>query len=74
MVFMLLNCILLESQYFIFVCVLQEYKETGCSDAHCKGSHMQLKPKRPYGSIRPTEEVLPLATDFIKQYYESKRM
>ena len=35
---------------------------------------MQLKPKRPYGTIRPVEEVIPLANDFIKQYYESKKL
>lgn len=35
---------------------------------------MQLKPKRPYGTLRPKDEVLPLAEDFIKQYYESKRV
>ena len=35
---------------------------------------MQLKPKRPYGTTRPKDDVLPLATDFIKQYYESKKL
>lgn len=54
--------------------LLQEFKDTGCSESKCKGSFMQLKPKRPFGTLRPKEEVLPFAVDFIKQYYDSKKV
>ena len=35
---------------------------------------MQLKPKRPYATMRPKDDVYPLAEDFMKQYFESKKV
>ena len=60
----------------ISIFLLSQYKETGCHDSHCVGSHMWPKEhrvKRPYGVPRSKEEMIPLAEDFIKQYYESKK-
>ncbi len=31
------------------------------------------RPTRPYATPRTKEEIIPLAEDFIKQYYESKK-
>ena len=53
-----------------------QFKDTGCHPTFCKGSHMWPKdhrPKRPFSHPRSPEEVLPLAEDFIKQYFQSKK-
>ena len=61
------------SVFFLF---RSQYKDTGCHDSHCIGSHMwpkEHRAKRLYSHPRSKEEMLPLAEDFIKQYYESKK-
>ena len=69
--------VLVIMQIVIVKCLFcWQYKDTGCHDSHCLGSHMWPKdhrPKRSYSHPRSKEEMIPLAEDFIKQYYESKK-